>query len=153
LFDDYGDGMLGIDGAVGGTGTSTDGLASLESESGYNGNLAVNYGDWGTYAFEVTTAGDGGFTGVEEATTVEFAKVYPNPSVDMTTVEFSVTESSNVTIQFVNALGQVVYANAMGDVTGTQKVQVNTADLEAGIYLINISVDGNVITKRVSVIK
>jgi len=107
----------------------------------------------GYLCIEVTTAGDGGFTGVEEATTVEFAKVYPNPSVDMTTVEFSVTESSNVTIQFVNALGQVVYANAMGDVTGTQKVQVNTADLEAGIYLINISVDGNVITKRVSVIK
>lgn len=153
MFDDYGDGLLGSDGATGGSGTASDGIVNLKSESGYNANYSVGYGDWGTYAFEVTTAGDGGFTGVEEAANLEFASVYPNPAVDMTTVEFNLSATSNVTIQIVNTLGQVVYANAMGDVTGTQKVQVNTADLEAGIYLINISVDGNVVTKRISVVK
>jgi hypothetical protein len=153
MFDYYGDGMMGYDGAVGGTGTSTDGSVSLESESGYNGSFSANYGFWGTYAFQVTTAGDGGFTGIEEAATVTSASVYPNPATDLTNIEFNVTEASAVTVQVINTLGQVVYANNMGEVNGTQKVIVNTTDFEAGMYLINITVNGNVMTKRVSVAK
>ncbi|MBK7130193.1 MAG: T9SS type A sorting domain-containing protein [Crocinitomicaceae bacterium] len=153
MFDDYGDGMLGNDGAVGGTGTSADGQLNLESESGYNGSFAVNYGSMGTYAFEVTTAGDGGFTGIENIQTVEDATVYPNPASEQTNIEFNITSASDVTIQIVNTLGQVVYTNNMGEVNGAQKVNVNTTDLEAGMYLINITVNGTVMTKRFSVAK
>ena len=56
-------------------------------------------------------------------------------------------------MQVVNGLGQIVYVNNMGEVNGTQKVQINTTDFEAGMYLININVDGNTITKRISVVK
>jgi thiol-disulfide isomerase/thioredoxin len=153
MFDDFGDGLLGYNGAIGGTGTSTDGAINLESESGYSGNYSISYGSYGTYAFEVTAAGDGGFTGVEEISAVESASVYPNPATEMTNIEFSVNTTSAVTVQVINALGQVVYNNDMGDVNGTQKVQVNTADLEAGMYLVQITVNGSVITKRVSVVK
>jgi hypothetical protein len=153
MFDDWGDGMLGSNGAVGGTGTGTDGVINLESESGYSGNYSIDYGSYGTYAFEVTTAGNGGFTGVEEVSAIESASVYPNPATDMTNIEFNVTSTSAVTVQVINALGQVVYNNDMGDVNGAQKVQVNTADLEAGMYLVQITVNGSVITKRVSVVK
>lgn len=153
MFDDYGDGLLGANGVAGGTGTSTDGSISLESESGYNGSYAVNYGSMGVYAFEVTTAGDGGFTGIEEAVSVEAASVYPNPANEMTNIEFNVTATSEVTVTIMNSLGQIVYSNDMGEVNGAQKVQVNTTDFETGMYLINITVDGDVITKRVSVVK
>jgi len=140
MFDDYGDGIL------------SPGQITLESESGYNGTFSTNYGQWATYAFEVTAAGDGGFTGIEE-TTVSSATVYPNPATDLTNIEFNVTSASDVTVQVINTLGQVVYTNYMGEVNGTQKVTVNTTDFEAGMYLINITVNGNVMTKRVSVAK
>ena len=139
MFDSYGDGL-----SVG-----SNGNVDLHSpNSGITENIVddENYGYWKTFAFELTQDGIGGFTGIEDAQTVEFATVYPNPAVDMTTVEFSLTESSNVTIQIVNTLGQVVYTNLMGDLTGAQKVQINTTDFEAGMYLININVDGNILT-------
>ena len=79
--------------------------------------------------------------------------MYPNPATDMTNIEFNITSTSEVTVQVINALGQVVYTNDMGDVNGAQKVQVNTTDFEAGMYLVQINVNGSVITKRVSVVK
>jgi hypothetical protein len=144
MFDNYGDGL-----SYGSSGN----LDLVSPNSSITEDIDVNYTDWTTFAFEVTTAGTGGFAGVEEVSAVEFATVYPNPTSDMATVEFNIVEASNVSIQVLNTLGQVVYANNMGEITGTQKVQINTADLEAGMYLINITVDGNVLTKRVSVVK
>lgn len=143
MFDDYGDGIT----------FPSNGAINLESESGYNGSFAVDYGSWATYNFEVTTAGDGGFTGIENIQTVENATVYPNPASEQTNIEFNITSASDVTIQIVNTLGQVVYTNNMGEVNGAQKVTVNTTDLEAGMYLINITVNGTVMTKRFSVAK
>jgi hypothetical protein len=144
MFDNYGDGL-----SFGSSGN----LDLVSPNSSISEDIDVNYTNWTTFAFEVTTAGTGGFTGVEEVNAVEFATVYPNPTSDLATVEFNIVEASNVSIQVMNTLGQVVYVNNMGEITGTQKVQINTADFEAGMYLINITVDGNVLTKRVSVVK
>jgi len=96
----------------------------------------------------------GTIVGVEEENTNStILSVYPNPSTDLTNVQFSLDETSNVSIEVVNALGQVLYANNLGNVIGTQKVQINTVNFEAGMYLINVIVDGVVSTKRVSVVK
>ena len=53
----------------------------------------------------------------------------------------------------VNALGQVVFSNNMGDVNGVQNVMIDGSDLGEGIYMINITVNENVITKRLSIVK
>lgn len=141
MFDDYGDGLL-----AGGT-------VKLISDDGTTNSFATNYGSMGIYSFEVTEAGDGGFTGVEEAVAVTSIELFPNPAVDMTNVQLNLNEASNVSIEMYNTLGQIVFSNNLGEVNGFQNVEVATADLESGMYLININVNGNIITKRVSVAK
>ncbi len=141
MFDDYGDGML--------SGSSL----KLISDDGTTNTFATNYGSMGTFAFEVTEAGDGGFTGVEEAIAVTSIELFPNPAVDMTNVQLNLSEVSVVTIEMYNALGQIVYTNNLGEVNGFQNVEVATADLEGGMYLMNINVNGNIMTKRVTVAK
>ena len=101
----------------------------------------------------MSTEGTGGFAGVEEATTLEFAKVWPNPTNADANVQFEVNELSRVKVELVNALGQVVFSNNMGDVNGVQNVMIDGSDLGEGIYMINITVNENVLTKRLSIVK
>ena len=79
--------------------------------------------------------------------------IYPNPSVINTNVQFNVNYASNVEVQVVNMLGQVVYTNSLGTVQGQQIVQIETADLEGGMYLVNINVNGEIISERITVAK
>ena len=95
----------------------------------------------------------GELASVENSDVLTGFSVYPNPATDMANVEFNVTNQSDVTVQVLNTLGQIVYTNYMGEVNGTQKVQLNTAQFETGVYLVNISVNGTVVTKRISVTK
>ncbi|MFT4601191.1 MAG: hypothetical protein ACI857_001369 [Arenicella sp.] len=136
MFDNYGDGLT-----VGSNGDVTLSAASSAS-------MNVDYGSGGWFTFELV-----GNVGMEEFNGVDFAKVFPNPAVDMTNVQFNLTEASDVTVEVMNTFGQIVFSDKLGEVNGLQNVEVATSDLESGIYLININVNGNVLTKRISVIK
>lgn len=79
--------------------------------------------------------------------------IFPNPTNDMASVTFSVSESANVSVQLVNALGQIIFTNDLGQTVGENKVEINASNLEEGIYFVNINVNGAVSTQRLSVIK
>ena len=114
-------------------------------------NIPGGWADGGVFGVNFT---DGGSTeDVDDSELVDYLSIYPNPAVDMTNVQLNLTDNANVTITMINALGQVVYTNNLGEVNGSQNVEINTSDLEDGIYLVNIQVGDDVITKRISVIK
>lgn len=144
IFDNYGDGLSWGDGGT---------LTVNSPNSGLTIDVDPAYGYAATPLFKVSTEGTGGFAGVEEATTLEFAKVWPNPTNADANVQFEVNELSRVKVELVNALGQVVFSNNMGDVNGVQNVMIDGSDLAEGIYMINITVNENVITKRLSIVK
>jgi hypothetical protein len=142
--DTYGDGF--------GYGTNPAGQYGIAVLNGTTEIINLDLGNFGSTMTRDAALKTDGVSGIIELENGLFS-VYPNPSTDMTTVEFTLGETSNVSVVLLNSLGQTVYANNLGDVNGTQKVQVNTADLEAGIYLVQITVNGSVTTKRLSVIK
>lgn len=144
MFDNYGDGLT----------YGAGGTLSIDSpNSSETFDIDVNYGSGASFLFEITTAGTGGFAGIEEVEAIDFAKVYPNPASTQTTVQFVLNETAAVTIEVVNALGQVVYTNDLSDVSGIQSVNIDASDLSAGIYMINLKVNDSVITKQLSVAK
>lgn len=144
FMDNYGDGLtFPSDGSIA--------ISSPNSELTMDVDPAYTYN--ATPLILVTEAGTGGFAGVEEAATLEFAKVWPNPASSNTNVQFEVNELSRVKVELVNALGQVVYANNLGDVNGVQNLTIDASDLEEGIYMINITVNEKMVTKRLSVVK
>jgi len=80
--------------------------------------------------------------------------LYPNPAKDAATLEFTLATTGNVQVTVVDVIGRTVASIANGNMNaGTQKVQINTADLAAGVYTVKISTDNGVSTERLTVVK
>ena len=77
----------------------------------------------------------------------EVTTLYPNPATDVVTVSSS-QEMSKVTV--INYVGQVVYERELNNAT---KVTLNTSSYENGVYIVKMTTDNGVITKRVTIAK
>lgn len=75
--------------------------------------------------------------------------VYPNPSNDIATVDFELTERADVKIQVLNMLGQNVLNVFEGSkFPGSHQQQMNVTKLQPGTYLIRVTAGKNVRTIR-----
>jgi hypothetical protein len=79
--------------------------------------------------------------------------VYPNPANTSATVSFTVGSQADANITVTDLSGKVVYSNILGAVNGTQNVTINTDAMSNGVYMVNLSVDGNVSTQKLIVRK
>ena len=95
-----------------------------------------------------------GVTGINEVSNVASMNVYPNPMTNTATVDFNLTEASDVTITLVNALGQSVLTENLGNLgAGEQNYSLNAETLSNGLYFLNIKAGNGTITKKVSINK
>jgi hypothetical protein len=136
-YDDYGDGI---------TYQNSGGEARLISSTTDVIPGGWDYGTIKAYDFQSTV-------GLNEKSGMNSLSVYPNPSVTSTNVVIELSEEAHVNISLVNTLGQNVFNKNLGTVNGSQNVQINTADLEEGIYLVNVTVNGNTTTQKISIVK
>lgn len=80
--------------------------------------------------------------------------VYPNPTSNVSTISFNLTEASSVNTEVYNSMGSLVFSQNSGNMNvGTQKVTFDGTDLPSGIYFVNVAIGDKVITKKVSLIK
>ncbi len=78
-------------------------------------------------------------------------KMYPNPAKDVLNVEIDANKNGKAQIEIMNALGQVVY-NSGADITeGNNTISINTSDLKAGLYIINVTANGSSRTLKFNV--
>ncbi len=136
-FDDYGDGI---------TFNNPSGQARLVSHT--TDAISGSWGDGMVKSYEFIST-----VGLNENSGMSSLSIYPNPSTSVANISLNLNDEANVTISVVNTLGQTVYTNALGNVNGNQNIQINTTDLEEGIYLVNVTVDGNTTTQRISIVK
>ena len=77
--------------------------------------------------------------------------VYPNPLVNESTVRFSIKNSSFVKIELINMQGKALSV-LMNRFLAPNSYSVDIkSELQSGIYLLKASIDGEVITKKVTV--
>ena len=70
------------------------------------------------------------------------------------TVNFNMVAENNVSIAVVNALGQSVLNENLGNMAaGEQTYSLDASKLNNGFYFLNITVGNNVITKKVAISK
>lgn len=138
LIDTYGDGW--------GSGSE----AVIKNEAG----STIHTIDAGSFAYDVTGAARimNDALSVSELSASNF-NLYPNPTNGNANLEFNVNSSSKVVIEVINTLGQVVITNNLGTVTGAQKVNLESANLENGFYIVNVKVGNNTITQKLTVSK
>jgi len=90
-----------------------------------------------------------GITGIEDEIDLRFLDVYPNPVENSATISLALESSKSVQITLMNSLGQRVSSVNYGDLSGNQKLSYNMSELNPGVYYLNITVNGELITKKI----
>lgn len=93
-------------------------------------------------------------TSITESEIVNSINLYPNPASDNAFVEFYLAESTTVSITIMNAVGQKVLEQHLGKInSGIQKNNINTSNLENGMYFVTINAGDKTIIKKLTINK
>ena len=85
--------------------------------------------------------------GVDEISSIEGLKVYPNPARDWLTIEIKLIDKQEILqLQVINNLGQIVESY---NAASQQELSIDVSHLPSGIYLLNLAdIDGNSIATK-----
>ncbi|MCD4731175.1 MAG: T9SS type A sorting domain-containing protein, partial [Bacteroidales bacterium] len=76
-------------------------------------------------------------------------EIYPNPVSDYASIEVTLNNNSNVTVNIFNQLGQVVYSSDKTLVSGKQLIKLNTSELPEGFYNVQFrGENGGILVKK-----
>jgi len=76
---------------------------------------------------------------------------YPNPANDVLNVNITLNNNEAVVITMYNALGQAVITESRNLNSGANNVQLNTTNLEAGVYFLSVNAGSATATSKVVV--
>lgn len=147
MYDGFGDGLMGsqwgsVDGSVLVVGIDDNGN-EMTPIWDYAGNYSYEQVDTGANVTTVVSVNDSEF--------FSSVNVFPNPTQDVTNVVLGMSVSADVSIDVINMLGQTVMSDDFGTLpAGEQRIELNLEGLESGMYLVNVTADGNVSTMRVT---
>lgn len=80
--------------------------------------------------------------------------VQPNPTSDIATVQYTLSQASEVRITLFNALGEMIAEQQLASVSvGEQSIALPMHSLPAGVYFVQVSAGGDMITVPVTVVK
>ena len=85
-----------------------------------------------------------------QKTDTERVNIYPNPIQLVATIELSLTEGSDVLIEFFDLTGKKVTQQSVRNLpSGSHQVAFNSAELKNGIYLCKVTAKDFVEAKRI----
>jgi hypothetical protein len=88
----------------------------------------------------------------EEVSMAIGIEVYPNPFTSSTTISFSSQQDSHTTIALFDLAGRKLQTLLNENVAaGNHEVQLNRQSLAAGIYFLQLTINGEVVTKKLVV--
>ncbi len=91
---------------------------------------------------------------IKEETTLNEVSLYPNPTSDVANLSFTATEANEVEVNIYNLVGELVSTKTVFPTVGENVVEVSTADLTNGQYLVKVMADQKeFVSKTLSVIK
>ncbi len=92
------------------------------------------------------------FTSTQEFKYAKLSEIYPNPTNNNTFINIDLQEENNVNINVINLLGKTVY-NYNNSIFGQNKIKLETSDLPNGIYLVEINIGNEKVTKKLVISK
>lgn len=121
-----------------------------------NGTAAVGGSTQARFFPNGTTEGSdewaGIKTGVESIEETASLNVYPNPMNRNSVVELKVDNSTNVSYEIINILGDVVSSENLGSVNGSVTIPVSEEVTSvSGNYILRVQLNDEVITRHLSV--
>ncbi|MEY4969357.1 MAG: hypothetical protein RLZZ261_1128 [Bacteroidota bacterium] len=134
----------------GSTGTGVQTSHSYAANGAYNVTLIAG-GACGadTLVIPVTVAG----INVAETPLDRSLSVYPNPTAGVFRVDFELGSSQRVEVKVLNATGQTVWVRSMDSANGLQHQSIDLSEASAGLYLLQLTTEEGVVTRRIAVQK
>jgi hypothetical protein len=75
-------------------------------------------------------------------------QIYPNPATTTTTVSINLTKESTVALRMTDMSGKEITARDFNVMSGSSTIDLNTSALDAGIYLIELTLNNEKLVKR-----
>jgi hypothetical protein len=88
--------------------------------------------------------------GINDLTNISALNVYPNPATDVLNIDYTMGKTEPVTINIVNAVGQVVYNNTNQTPATINNVRVDVSGLAKGVYFVNVTSESGKATYKFS---
>lgn len=80
--------------------------------------------------------------------------IYPNPTHNNAQLSFSLEQEANVNVRVYNVIGSLALDLPTEKLNaGEQNIDINTRSLEEGIYFVNVKINNETITKKITVLK
>jgi hypothetical protein len=98
----------------------------------------------------IDTDGDGicdAYDFIGDTKTLQNIEVYPNPCSDFSNIVIETKESDIFHLVVTNVLGEIVYQENLGIISGQKRIELNTSDFADGIYEIRINSSKGPVTK------
>lgn len=80
---------------------------------------------------------------VEENSLINNFTVFPNPANNEANIKFSVENNQSAKVELINMVGQSVKSTVVNAQTGQNLVVMPTTELQAGIYMVKVTVHGS----------
>jgi hypothetical protein len=77
--------------------------------------------------------------------------VSPNPASTSATVHLQIAQASNVSMRLLDFAGKVLSEKDFGSIQGHYENQINTSNYKAGVYFVELTVDGRTTAKKLIV--
>lgn len=74
--------------------------------------------------------------------------IYPNPTAETTFLEVSATQSTQAEVTLLTMQGMLISLENHQLKAGPNKLDLNTAGINSGIYLVRMVIDGNATVKK-----
>lgn len=90
-----------------------------------------------------------GSASTEDFEKVSALSIYPNPTSDKTNIQLNMVNNDELTITVKDYLGRTIYVDNKGQQTkGVKQYELPSASWANGMYMVNIKVGDNVLTKK-----
>lgn len=102
--------------------------------------------------YDGTGVNAGSMVGVDELAQIDASfKMFPNPTSDKVSLTFNLKNETNVEVMVTDIQGKVIAQRAYGSMNGSSVIEYYAAGLTPGIYMVEILLDGEKITRRLVV--
>jgi PKD repeat protein len=100
-----------------------------------------------------TTTSQVTITSTDDALFGGSISLYPNPAQNQVTISADIQGSHNVMVSVLNPIGQIVYSENAGSISGLFTRNLNLSAFTAGVYFVKLTADDNQATIRLVVTK
>ena len=85
----------------------------------------------------------------ENTSSISIGNIYPNPTSGVSTVSYSLQNSSEVSVNIVDITGKKVYVSTEGQkASGKHTLDIDATQFNNGVYYITIATDEEIVTKK-----